>query len=166
MPLQWTIAMLAACGVLTGCASPAHKTESREGYAADGSVSAEIVDQPDSARYQPVAGSTYFSPLPIRENTKPEYPTALLERQLPSATVVVRIIVGSVGAVERAEVIENTSDQPAFRNAVLSAVSSWTFIPLKRVTGDRIEPLPFTQDYRFTFKQVNGRAVVEAGISR
>ncbi len=26
-----------------------------------------------------------------------------------------------------------------------------------------VEPLPFTQDYRFVFRQRNGRAVVEQG---
>jgi len=55
--------------------------------------------------------------------------------------------------------------EPAFREAVLSAVGRWTFIPLKRVTGDKVERLPFTQDYRFTFRQVDGRAVVESADS-
>jgi TonB family protein len=157
------IAMLAACALLAGCASQASRLELREGYAADGAVSAEIVDQPDGARYQPVAGSMYFSPLPIRENAKPEYPADLLARRLPAAVVVARLVVDGMGAVERAEVIESTSEEPAFRDAVLSAVKGWTFIPLKRVTGDTIERLPFTQEYRFTFKQVNGHAVVESG---
>lgn len=162
-PWRWRAAMLAASGVLAGCALQAHKPESREGYAADGAVSAEIIDRPDTARYQPVVGSTYFNPLPIRENAKPVYPVALLEQRLPPVAVVARIIVDGTGAVERAEVIESTSDEPAFRDAVLLAVRSWTFVPLRRVTGDRIEPLPFTQEYRFTFKQLNGRAVVEFG---
>jgi hypothetical protein len=42
-------------------------------------------------------------------------------------------------------------------------VHVWKFIPLERVTGDRIEALPFTIEYRFVFRQVNGRAVVESG---
>lgn len=160
---RWCIVMLVACTALGGCVSQASRPELREGYAADGAVSAEIVDRPDGARYQPVAGSMYFSPLPIRENAKPEYPAGLLARRLPVAVVVARLVVDGMGAVERAEVIENTSEEPAFRDAVLSAVKGWTFIPLKRVTGDRIERLPFTQEYRFTFKQVNGHAVVESG---
>jgi hypothetical protein len=51
-----------------------------------------------------------------------------------------------------------------FGAAVLAVVPDWTFMPLLRVTGDKIEPLPFTQDYRFVFRQVNGRAVVESGV--
>lgn len=158
--------MMAACSVLVGCASPVHKPEVHEGYAADGAVSAEIVDRPDASRYQVVAGSTYFNPLPIRENARPAYPAVLLERRLPPVTVVARIVVSDSGAVERADVVESTSDEQAFGDAVLSAVAGWTFIPLKRITGDRVERLPFTQDYRFTFRQVNGRAVVEFGDGR
>ena len=162
LPWRWRAATLTACVAMAGCASQAHKAELREGYAADGAVSAEIVDRPETSRYQPVPGSTYSSPLPIRENAKPDYPPGLLVQRLPEAAVVVRIIVSGAGVVERAEVIENTSEQQAFGDAVLSAVRTWTFRPLRRVTGDKIEPLPFTQDYRFTFKQVNGRAVVES----
>lgn len=156
--------LLAACGsVLPGCSSVAHEDLHRTAYAADGAVSAEVVDAPVDMRYQAVPGSTYFSPLPIRENAKPEYPASLLARRLPPATIVVRLIVDGAGAVERASVVAATSDEQSFADAVLSAVKAWTFIPLKRVTGDRIERLPFTQDYRFTFRQVNGRAIVEDG---
>lgn len=161
-PGRWRIAVLTACGALAGCASQAHKGESRAGYAADGAVSAEIVDRPETVRYQPVPGSTYSSPSPIRENAKPGYPPALLEKRLQQVAVVARIVVDGTGAVEHAELVENTSDESAFGDAVLSAVRGWIFTPLKRITGDRIEPLPFTQDYRFTFSQVNGRAVVES----
>ena len=160
---HWGVAMPAACIALAGCASPTHRVEAREGYLADGAVSADIVDRPDSARYQPVAGSVYLNPLPIRENALPQYPPDLLARRLPEATVVVRIVVDETGAVARAELVDGSSGEAAFAEAVLSAVRGWTFIPLKRITGARVERLPFTQDYRFTFRQVNGRAVVEFG---
>ena len=78
-------------------------------------------------------------------------------------TVVVRLIVDGAGKVADARVIENAGGAPAFGEAVLVAVRGWTFFPLKRVTGRVVEPLPFTQDYRFVFRQVNGRAVVELG---
>ena len=156
-------ALLATCGALAGCAAQQHKAATREGYAADGTVNAEIVEQADATRYQPMPGSRYDSPLPRYENAKPGYPPSLLARRLPPAAVVVRVIVDATGSVENAEVVENDSSEPAFGDAVLSAVRGWTFIPLKRVTGDRIERLPFTQHYRFTFRQVNGRAVVEYG---
>jgi TonB family protein len=148
----------------TGCASTSGAPAARDGYAADGAVSAEIVDAPEgNARYQPMPGSSYLSPLPMRENAKPEYPPALLDRRLPPAMLVVRLIVDGAGKVADARIIENASAEAAFAEAVLAAVRGWTFFPLKRVTGRQVEPLPFTQDYRFTFRQVNGRAVVEAG---
>lgn len=158
VPLAGTL-LLAA-----GCASLPRAPEPREGYAADGAVSAEIVDAADDgARYQPVRGSSYLSPLPMRENAKPDYPLALLDRRLPPATLVVRLIVDGAGKVADARIIENQGGEAAFADAVLAAVRRWTFFPLQRVTGRQVEPLPFTQDYRFTFRQVNGRAVVEAG---
>jgi TonB family protein len=157
--------LLAMCGcIAAGCSSMGHEAMHRSAYAADGAVSAEIVDAPEGdARYQPIPGSSYLSPLPMRENAKPEYPPALLDRRLPPAMLVVRLIVDGAGKVADARIVENGSGEAAFAEAVLAAVRGWTFFPLKRVTGRQVEPLPFTQDYRFTFRQVNGRAVVDAG---
>lgn len=163
MRFPGSIRWLALPGLLTGCAAQSPMLVPATAYAADGAVSAEIVDAADEqARYQPMPGSSYLSPLPIRGNAKPDYPPDLLDRRLPPVTVVVRLIVDGAGAVADARVIEN-EDAPAFADAVLAAVRGWTFLPLKRVTGRRVEPLPFTQDYRFTFRQVNGRAVVDSG---
>ncbi|WP_449447342.1 TonB family protein [Thermomonas brevis] len=162
--LRLPLAALVSAMLATGCVSSPRAPEAREGYAADGAVSAEIVDAADGgARYQPMPGSSYLSPLPMRENAKPEYPPALLDRRLPPAMLVVRLIVDGAGKVADARIIENASAEAAFAEAVLAAVRGWTFFPLKRVTGRQVEPLPFTQDYRFTFRQVNGRAVVDAG---
>lgn len=162
--LRLPLAALVSAMLATGCASSPRAPEAREGYAADGAVSAEIVDAADEgARYQPVPGSSYLSPLPVRENAKPEYPPALLDRRLPPVTLVVRLIVDGAGKVADARIVESGGGEAAFADAVLAAVRGWTFFPLKRVTGRQVEPLPFTQDYRFTFRQLNGRAVVEAG---
>ena len=168
MPVRWREAAPASVVVLlsavAGCASQPAAPPPREGYAADGAVSAEIVETADAdARYQPMPGSSYLSPLPVRDNAKPEYPPALLDRRLPPAEVVVRLIVDGAGKVADARIIENAGGEPAFAEAVLVAVRGWTFFPLKRVTGRVVEPLPFTQEYRFVFRQVNGRAVVELG---
>ena len=168
MPVRWSEAAPASVVVLlsavAGCASQPAAPPPREGYAADGAVSAEIVETADAdARYQPMPGSSYLSPLPVRGNAKPEYPPALLDRRLPPAEVVVRLIVDGAGKVADARIMENAGGEPAFAEAVLVAVRGWTFFPLKRVTGRVVEPLPFTQDYRFVFRQVNGRAVVELG---
>ena len=167
MPVRWREAAPASVMVLSavaGCASQPPAPPPREAYAADGAVSAEIVETADAdARYQPMPGSSYLSPLPLRENARPEYPPALLDRRLPPAEVVVRLIVDGTGQVADARIIENAGAEPAFREAVLAAVRGWSFHPLKRVTGRVVEPLPFTQDYRFVFRQINGRAVVELG---
>ena len=150
--------------LLAACASKPPAAPPRDGYAADGAVSAEIVETADAdARYQPMPGSSYLSPLPVRENARPAYPQALLDRRLPPAEVVVRLIVDGTGKVVDARIIGNAGGEPAFADAVLVAVRGWTFFPLKRVTGRVVEPLPFTQDYRFVFRQLNGRAVVEWG---
>ncbi len=156
---------VACSGLVAGCASTGSEAARRhDAYAADGAVSAEIVEAEDGgARYQPMPGSSYLSPLPQRANAKPEYPMELLDRRLPPATVVVRLIVDGAGKVADARVVESGDGEPAFADAVLVAVRDWTFFPLKRVTGRQVEALPFTQDYRFTFRQVNGRAVVDAG---
>lgn len=157
------IAMLAICGALAGCAT-APVTVGRQGYAADGAVSAEIVDAADGdARYQPMPGSSYLDPLPMRANALPDYPAALLGQALPPVTVVARLVVDGAGKVADARIVGNDGGEAAFAEAVLAAVRGWTFFPLKRVTGRVVEPLPFTQDYRFSFRQENGRAVVEAG---
>lgn len=164
MRFPGSMRLLALSGLLAGCATQSPMTAPGMAYAADGAVSAEIVDAADEdARYQPVPGSSYLSPLPQRANAKPEYPMELLDRRLPPATVVVRLIVDGAGKVADARIVENDGGEAAFAEAVLVAVRTWTFFPLKRVTGRQVEALPFTQDYRFTFRQVNGRAVVEAG---
>ena len=75
-------------------------------------------------------------------------------------SIVARLIVNEAGTVETAEIIESSTPLPEFSESVLVAVRTWTFVPLKRVIGNKLESLPFTQEYRFTFKQENGRAVV------
>ena len=158
------IAPFAICVCLAnGCTSAPQKTSQSTRYSADGAVSAEIVDQPSQQRYEILPGEAYFRELPKRENAQPVYPENLLARQLHPVTVVARLIVNSAGVVEKANIVDPLPDQPEFSQAVLSAVQGWTFIPLMRVIGNKLEPLPFTQDYKFTFKQINGRAVVVQG---
>ena len=67
------VAVVGLLSTLAGCASQPPAPQPREGYAADGAVSAEIVETDNAdARYQPVAGSSYLDPLPLRDNAKPE----------------------------------------------------------------------------------------------
>ena len=150
----------------TGCATTDIPSHTRMAYAASGAVSADIVDVASTQRYQAVPGRSYVHPVPRRANASPEYPRALLDRRLPPVEVVVRIVVDGTGSVARAAVIGGGGgDEAAFAEAALSAVRGWIFAPLMQVTGDKAEPLPFSQDYRFTFRQVDGRAVVRgAGV--
>jgi len=154
-------ATMAIICLVAGCAAVPHDDATRIGYAADGAVSGEIVDVASERRYQPAPGSSYLQPSAMRTNAAPVYPPALLDRRLPAAAVVVRIVVGGDGRVESASLLENSAGEPAFADAVLAAVKNWSFAPLLRVTGDKAERLPFSQSYRFVFRQVNGRAVVE-----
>ena len=159
---QWVV-LVALVGLLSGCSSTAERTLPSAGYAADGAVSGEIVDMPSSGRYQVLPGSSYSQPMALQDNRTPEYPHALLDRRLPPVSVVVRLIVGGDGAVEDARILDADDAEPAFAQAVVAAVSGWTFVPLRRITGTQSEPLPFSQEYRFTFSQHNGRAVVAGG---
>lgn len=160
--LRGWIVILVVAWTMAGCAAHVPVSETRQGFAADGMVSADVVDVEPEDRYPPVSGGRYQLPLDSRENARPAYPPGLLDQQLPPIEIVARIVVDGSGRVERATLVTDTSSEPAFGAAVLAALQDWTFTPLLRVTGDKIEPLPFTQDYRFVFRQVNGRAAVEA----
>lgn len=153
------LALLAAC-LMASCASAPPPATT---FAADGAVATAIVEPPDARHYEVQPGEQFFRELPRRENVAPVYPPALLDRRLGPVSVVARIVVGASGDVERAAVVDADAADPAFAEAVLAAVRTWTFIPLKRIVDNRMEPLPFTQDYRFTFTQENGRAVVVQG---
>lgn len=157
------IIALFAC-TACGCTS-APKKESRVRYSSDGAVSAEIVDKPPGERYEPLPGETYFREVPKPENVHPTYPPELLEKQLEPVSVIVRLIVSDLGTVEKADIVVPAPSYPAFSQAVLTAVKTWTFVPLKRATGNKTESLPFTQDYKITFTQINGRAVVVQGVA-
>lgn len=146
----------------TGCASqPPPVATPPVGYAANGSVSAEILEADATARYQPVPGSDYLDPVGNPRNARPVYPAGLLRQRLPPVQVAVRLIVDATGGVIDARIVADQGGEQPFADAVLVAVRGWRFAPLQRVTGTRLESLPFTEDYRFTFRQINGHAVVE-----
>lgn len=148
---------------VTGCTSTPENQITKNAFMADGAVSAEIVYKPTSERYEVRPGEQFVRELPKRENARPDYPASLLAKQLYPVSVIARIVVNAAGEVEKARIVESSATIPEFSESVLAAVRTWTFIPLKRVIGREIEPLPFTQEYRFTFKQENGRAVVIQG---
>jgi TonB family protein len=77
----------------------------------------------------------------------------------------VKVIVDDKGMVTEASVTGSDTLQSEFDAAVLSAVRRWRFEPLRRASDGNVEALPFSQSYRFVFRQVNGSAVVEPGTS-
>ena len=77
-------------------------------------------------------------------------------------SVTVRVVVDDAGLVSDATVTGGESVQPEFADAAVSAVRSWRFDPLRRITEGKVEALPFSDQFTFVFTQVNGRAVVNS----
>ncbi len=160
-------ALIATC-VVGGCASKRALDNTTlvsqiTSYASNGDVKAEVIDAPERARYKATKGVTFISPEPWEKNAVPSYPPALLVKRLDPVEVVVRVIVNTTGSVDSATIANNSSQEQAFAEETLAAVKRWAFSPLQRVEGASIQPLPFSQEYRFTFKQIDGRAVVSSG---
>jgi TonB family protein len=146
-----------------GCKATPKKSPTRVGYVSDGNVSAQRLQAPASESYGTDPTTTYSGSSPAKDNPVPQYPAALLSDRLPPVGVTARVIVDVSGAVTSATVAEGDSIPHAFAAAVLAAVRSWRFEPLKRMSEGKVEALPFSQQYRFVFTQVNGRPVVSSG---
>ena len=160
--MRYLVLLVPFAVVAIGCTTtPA--VRSVQTYKSDGSVSSEIVDRESGAKYEVQPGETYLREVPRRENIRPAYPPQRLVDRLEPVEVIVRIVVSKSGFVDNAEVVDPQPSHAEFSDSVLNAVRTWSFIPLQRVTGNKMEPLPFTQDYKFTFTQVNGRAEVTQG---
>lgn len=145
-----------------GCASRQIDDVGTSSRTMKGAVGAEAILAPPDARYEVVEDVDYLLPKPSVLNAMPDYPLQLLEKNLAPVHVTVRLVVDTQGLVERAEILDSTTSEEAFSEAVLEPVKTWTFSPLTRVERMVAEPLPYTQDYRFTFRQVDGRAIVES----
>jgi TonB family protein len=157
--------LLAAQAVvlLAACAAQRSFPPVRESHVADGAVSGQIVDKENGDRYQASPGASYRGSEPLPGTLQPAYPPGLLSRMLPPVTVEAQIVVDGEGAVVKVSAAGESGADPAFANAVVTAVRAWKFAPLERVTGEHIEVLPFTLEYRFIFRHLNGRAIVESG---
>lgn len=172
-PQEMTLAaaILFATCVVGGCASKRALDKADPGsqitsYASNGDVKAEVIEAPERARYKATKGVTFISPEPWEKNAVPKYPPGLLIKRLDPVEVVVRVIVNTVGSVDSATIASTSSEEQAFAEETLAAVKRWAFSPLQRIEGPSIQPLPFSQEYRFIFRQVNGRAVVSSGSSQ
>lgn len=127
-------------------------------------------------------GQEYRAAYALPENPLPVYPTRLLELGLPLQEVVVRVVIGSDGAVVRIEdspVPSRVEPRYAsdFGEAVRSAVREWrfepafirTFAPGPDYDGDGKSDFPVLSgseqltsyhDLRFAFEIRDGRGVV------
>lgn len=164
MMLKFKLLVCAMAGVclVNACATRTGGRQDPAGYGADGTVGAEALLAPADARYQVTPGVDFAHGTPSDGNAIPVYPAELLTARLPPAQVVVRLVVDEEGRVGQASIVEDQNGQPAFADAVLAVVHGWTFLPLRRIENGQATRLPFTQDYRFTFKQFNGRGSVES----
>lgn len=157
-----------AAVAMIGCASrpmDAPIPSQQYAYAADGTVGAEVLIAAPDTRYTITPGVDFEGPIAKTTNAMPVYPPQLLAKRLPPVEVIARVIVDREGRVERAVVLEDDGSDPLFAEATLWAIEAWLFSPLRRMEAGVSQPLPFTQDYRLVFRQVNGRAVVESGTS-
>jgi TonB family protein len=171
-----TALILFCLSVLACCASKPSKLGMKLGkseldlsnettaYTSNGAVSAEIIVAPEESRYKVTIGVSFVNPELAAPNATPIYPSYLLVKRLEPIEVIARVIVNAAGSVETATITRNSGQEQAFADATLTAVKGWTFSPLKRIEGALTEALPFTQEYRFTFKQADGRAIVYSGV--
>jgi TonB family protein len=159
--------LFASC-IVGGCATKRAVEETKPAdqsakYASNGDVKGEVIEAPERARYKATDGVVFINPEPSDRNATPNYPPELLEKRLDPVAVVVRVVVDTTGSVESATISNNSSSEQAFARETLAAVKSWVFSPLQRIEGSKVRSLPFSQEYRFTFKQIDGRAVVSSG---
>ena len=164
--------------VATGCAA---KKAIEPSAPREGEVKGRIVTAESAEAYpQPERGESYFGPFEFDDNAPPQYPAALLARQLPPSTVRVRLVVDEGGRVTRCLPSGAATDFPEFFTAVQTAVLTWRFDPLVKMEGGsgrttisyhgvsrhfqgKAYALPFSQDYEFTFTQRDGKGTVSAG---
>jgi TonB family protein len=164
MERMGALVLVAVLALEGGCKSVPKKSPTRTTYTSEGDVRAQRVQAPGQERYQSDSGATYTGSHAAKGNAVPQYPAGLLSSRLPAVSVKVRVVVDGAGLVSDATVTGGASVQPEFADAVLSAVRSWRFEPLRRITEGRVEALPFSDEFQFVFTQVNGRAVVNSAL--
>ncbi|MET0289708.1 MAG: hypothetical protein ABW178_08780 [Pseudoxanthomonas sp.] len=137
------------------------------------------------ARYTLSPSEVFRMPQP-QDAANPALPADSPRQRLAPTTVCARVIVDAVGAVQRAEVLDDRAecaaggqpDNADLVTATLEKVRQWRFVPaaLCRFAADRppadpvhcdgaqsIAPVPVTLMYAFTFEVEQGRVRVERG---
>lgn len=173
--------------VLSGCAGHAVVEEREassysvdrrllvpESGAADGSVNA----------YTLAASEGFRMPRPVQVPS-PQLPQDPRQASLPATTVCVQVILDATGQVQRSEPLLGHSAcaagaDPANQRllqAAQAATARWTFVPAARCHfpagvspraaddcsgATRIEEVPVTLAYAFTFEVIEGRTVVRS----
>lgn len=145
-----------------------------------GEVDAQPIVAASADRYEVAEGATYAQPQASADNALPVYPPDLLAQRLAPRIVRVRLIVDAQGRVAEVRPLDPEPSGDAFLDAVRAACAGWRFSPLtqtraveqrRRLPDGDVEieyvpqtrTLPFHLDYRFAFRQVDGRPVVDAG---
>lgn len=173
---RWRIAGLALAVSLAACRS----VPTQAPPPPSGEVDAQPILAVSSDRYAVAEGATYAQPQASAGNALPVYPADLLAQRLAPRIVRVRLIVDAQGRVAEIRPLDTEAAGDAFLDAVRAACAAWRFSPLtetraveqrRRLPDGDVEieyvpqsrPLPFHLDYRFAFRQVDGRPVVDAG---
>ncbi len=144
-----------------------------------GEVDAQPLLAASADRYEVAEGATYAQPQAAADNALPVYPADLLAQRLAPRIVRVRLIVDAQGRVGEVRALDPDPGD-AFLEAIRTACATWRFSPLaetraverrRRLPDGDVEieyvpetrTLPFHLDYRFAFRQVDGRPVVDGG---
>lgn len=159
------VAIAAVAIVFVGCATKSSpKPSAPPVERRTGEVSESIVESDAASRYVIEPGQTYESPVVLGEYSLPEYPADRLADRLPPIEIMVRVVVGSEGLVERVDPLGETNDtNRAFYDATKDALMRWEFSPfrIKDEATSIVRDLPFHQDYRFVFRQIDGKPQVD-----
>lgn len=161
--------LLAGVAVLSGC----RHADVRVAPPNRGDVSYRALVDPAQARYVLEPQQSFSKPEPV-DHPAPAYPAELLPLHLPPQTFAAKVIVGADGRVAEVRMLAapGASASPhahAFVDAIRRAVMAWTYTPLRIVTWvdsdhgakvQRVEALPFSLDYAFTFAVKDGQPVV------
>jgi hypothetical protein len=172
--LSLAVALLSACASVPPPAAPPEPSAR---------VSGEVLLDPATPVAEAPEREVFETPQQLAGNPLPEYPAALLGAGLPPQSVSARIVVDGSGRVARVEALPlstgDTQADPAFFDAVHSALLRWRFEPFRVIRwaqgpdldGDGEsdsetmageETRPFRFDMRFHFEVIDGVARVSS----
>lgn len=181
----WMAAL--ACAVLAGCASTADTYQQVRSDAVDQRLlppAAGTAAGGKVERYTMQPQQAFRMPL-LHDNADPALPANTSRHGLPPTTVCVRVIIDAQGSVERSEALLDRPEcsaggDPANADLLLAvdqAVRGWRYVPAAVchyrelapqrpadcADAERIEPVPVTLNYAFTFRMERGQVRVQRG---